>query len=57
MCIITRAVRHRVLKGAPFVFVLLFWGVDFRSYADWLACRHFFLAKKEMWAREVCFAC
>ena len=53
--VITRAVRHR------FVFrIIIFWGVDSRSYADWLARRQYVinlchLAKNEMWASEVCF--
>ena len=66
--VITRAVRHGVSKWAgffPFFFSYLisFWGIDFRSYADWLACCQYVinvichLAKNEIWAREVCFAC
>ena len=39
--LITRAVRHRVLKWARFVHRINVWGIDFRSYTDWLARRQY----------------
>ena len=56
--IITRAVRHRVLKWAPFVFhIIIFWGVDFRSYANWLVRPQYALnviSRRTTCGREKC---
>ena len=35
--VITRVVRHRVLKWTRFVRHIIFWGVNFWSLSDWLA--------------------
>ena len=50
-----QSVRHRILKWARFLFLLFssyFWGVDFRSYADWLACRQYTI--DVIWRRTKC---
>ena len=51
--LVTRAVRHRVLKWAWFVFgIIIFVGVDFRSFVDWLARRQYVI--NVIWRRTKC---
>ena len=55
---ITQAVRHRVLKWAPFVFRILFFGGRLPVlYADWLARRQYVInviSRRTKCGREKC---
>ena len=51
--LITQAMRHRALKWAEFVFLIIYLRFDLWSYVDWLVRHQYIITAKE----RMCFAC